>query len=69
LIFWGGCCDSRKVLSSGSPVMVTDHVKKNMKILGNDGGLIFSPIHNVQPEVSPENILSLFKAADMFGNY
>jgi len=69
LIFWGGCCDSRKVLSSGSPVMVTNHVKKNMKILGNDGGLIFSPIHNVQPEVSPENILSLFKAADMFGNY
>jgi len=69
LIFWGGCCDSRTVLGSGTPEQVRQHVRKNMEILGYGGGLVFNQIHNIQPGVPAENIVAMFEAAYEYGEY
>ncbi len=66
IIFWGGCCDTRKVLATGSEKTISEHVKNNIEILGKDGGLVFNQIHNIQPDIPPENILALFKSAKRY---
>ena len=69
LIFWGGCCDSREILVNGSPEDIRKDVKRRVEILGKNGGLIFNQIHNILADVPPENILALFDAAALYGQY
>ena len=69
LIFWGGCCDTREVLVKGTPGDVKNDVKKRVKILGQNGGLIFNQIHNILADIPPENIKALFEAAILYGRY
>ncbi|MCL5771727.1 MAG: methyltransferase [Actinobacteria bacterium] len=69
LIFWGGCCDTRNMLPNGTPEKIFDHVKLNIKTLGQNGGLVFNQVHNIQPDVPSENIMALFKAASIYGKY
>ena len=64
--FWGGGADTRFVLNSGSPQEVIDHVRANIEILAPGGGFIFNTIHNILPDVPPENILAMFKAIDYY---
>lgn len=33
------------------------------------GGFVFNPVHNIQPNVPPENIVALFEAARESGRY
>ena len=56
LIFWGGCCDTKNILPKATPEKILDHVKENIRILGKNGGLVFNQIHNIEPDVPPENI-------------
>jgi uroporphyrinogen decarboxylase len=69
LIFWGGCCDTRKILPKANSETLLEHVKNNIRILGKDGGLVFNQVHNIQPEVPPSSIIALFEAASMYGRY
>ncbi|MCL5071650.1 MAG: hypothetical protein M1308_12270 [Actinobacteria bacterium] len=69
IIFWGGCCDTREVLVKGSPEDIKEDVKRRIKILGKNGGLIFNQIHNIQADVPPENIIAMFEAANLYGQY
>ena len=69
IIFWGGCCDVRKVLPRGTVKEVEEDVKKKISILGEDGGLIFAPEHNIMADVPPENIISMLEAAYEYGKY
>ena len=62
IAFWGGF-DTQKILPFGTPREITDEVKRLMEILGKDGGYIFSPGHNIQPLVPPENMRVMFDAA------
>jgi len=61
IVFWGGGVDTQKVLPSGSVQEVIDHVKRNMDALAPGGGFVFSAVHNIQAEVSPENIMAMWK--------
>jgi uroporphyrinogen decarboxylase len=69
LVFWGGCVNTREILVKGTPGDVKNDVKKRVKILGRNGGLIFNQIHNILADVPPENILALFEAAELYGQY
>ncbi|TYB94763.1 MAG: methyltransferase [Kosmotoga sp.] len=69
LTFWGGGCDTQHVLPFGSIEELEDDVKKRMDIFAPDGGLVFAAIHNIQKEVSPEKIVSLYDNAYDFGSY
>jgi len=65
LVFWGGGCDTR-TLTSGSPQEVREAVKRNIDILSNGGGYIFSSIHNITAEVSPDNVIAMYETAATF---
>lgn len=69
ITFWGGGCDSQSVLPFGSPEQVADEVKRRIDDLAPEGGFVFSPIHNVQTGVPPENVVSMFETAREYGVY
>ena len=62
ITFWGGGADTRAVLNHGSPAQVKDDVRRRMDILAPGGGFVFNPIHNILPDVPPENIVAMFEA-------
>lgn len=68
LTFWGGGCDTRTVLNRGTPEEVKRHVKERLDILSPGGGFVFNTVHNILPEVPPENIVAMMEAvADYSG--
>ena len=69
LVFWGGGIDSQKVLPFASPQQIREEVKKNIGMFKPGGGYVFNSVHNIQPEVPPENVVALFDAAYEFGQY
>lgn len=69
ITFWGGLCDSQSTLPFGTPEEIRSEVRRNMKCLMPNGGYIASNIHNITAEVSPDNIMAMFKAAKEFRNY
>jgi uroporphyrinogen decarboxylase len=69
LAFWGGGCDSQRVLPRGSPSEVAGDVRRNLEAFKPGGGYVFNSIHNIQGEVPPENIVALFDAAHEYGFY
>ena len=69
LVFWGGGCDSQRVLPRGTPSEVAENVRRNLEALSPGGGYVFNSIHNIQGEVPPENIVAMFDMAYEFGFY
>jgi uroporphyrinogen decarboxylase len=60
LTFWGGGCDTQHVLPEATPDEVRRHVKERVEILSPGGGFVFSQIHNILPNVPPENIAAMY---------
>lgn len=69
LVFWGGGCDTQKVLPRGSLEDIREEVKRNIEIFAPDGGFVFTPVHNIQPDVDPEKIVTLYDEARKSGKY
>jgi len=69
LVFWGASCDSQKVLPYGTPDEVRDETEGRIKDLKSNGGYVFSPIHNVQPGVPPENVEAMYETFFEYRNY
>ena len=62
LCFWGGGCDTQRILPFATPEGVYEHTKKNVEIFKPGGGFVFNQVHNIQVGVPPENILAMFEA-------
>lgn len=69
ITFWGGGVDTQEVLNRKTPAEVKDAVKKNVDILSPGGGFVFCQVHNVQPDVPPENVLAMYEALDEVTGY
>jgi uroporphyrinogen decarboxylase len=69
LTFWGGGVDTQKVLPNGTPQQVKDEVKKRIDDLAPGGGFVFATVHNIQPDVPPENIEAMWEALQEYGKY
>ena len=69
LSFWGGGCDTQGTLAFGTPEDVEEQVKRRISALAPGGGYVFNQVHNIQPQVPPENIVRMFEAALEFGGY
>lgn len=69
LTFWGGGCDTQRVLPSGSIQEVKDEVKKRIDDLAPGGGFIFAPVHNIQADVPPQNMLAMWETLQEYGKY
>ena len=63
LCFWGGGIDVQQVLPFASHERIRDEVAYSIDTLGKDGGYVFCPAHNVQPDVSPDRIDVMYQAA------
>jgi uroporphyrinogen decarboxylase len=68
LSFHGGI-DAQYVLPFGTPDEVCHHTRKYIQALGPGGGFILAPVHNVQGDVSPENLVAMRDAVEEFGYY
>jgi uroporphyrinogen decarboxylase len=69
IVFWGGGCDTQRVLPFGSPEDVEEEVKRRIRDFAPGGGFVFNQVHNIQPNISPENIVAMFDAAYTYGKY
>jgi uroporphyrinogen decarboxylase len=59
IAFWGGM-DSQHLLPFGRPEEVRVGVRRMFELMGADGGYVLSAVHNIQPDVPPENIVAMF---------
>lgn len=64
--FWGGGCDTRHILNRYPPAEVKRHVRERLEVFSPGGGFVFNPVHNILPEVPPENIVAMFEAVAEF---
>lgn len=69
LIFWGGGCNTQSVLPLGTPEDVREEVKRRLGDLAPGGGYVFAQVHNIQPDVPPENIVAMWETALECGAY
>jgi uroporphyrinogen decarboxylase len=67
ITFWGGGCDTQHVLSRGTPTEVGEEVRRRIDDLAPGGGFVFCQVHNIQPEVPPENVVAMLEAAAELG--
>jgi uroporphyrinogen decarboxylase len=67
--FWGGGCDTQKVLPFGTPDDVRKDVQQRIEKLSPNGGLVFCTVHNIQADVSPENIMAMYEAYRKHGSF
>jgi uroporphyrinogen decarboxylase len=69
LTFWGGGVDTQGVLPNGTPQEVKDDVRRNIESLAPGGGFVFNTVHNIQADVSAENLVAMFEALEEYGIY
>jgi len=69
LVFWGGGVDTQSILPHGSTNQVRDEVKRRLNDLMPGGGFVFNPVHNIQADVPPENILAMWETLQEYGVY
>lgn len=67
IAFWGGGVNTQGVLDKGSPTEIRDAVRRNVEIFAPGGGYVFTQVHNIQPNVPPENIQAAFDEAQKKG--
>ncbi len=60
ICFWGGI-NSQSVLPFGTPEEVRKETRRIISILGEGGGYVLNSVHNIQPEVPPENVVAMFE--------
>jgi len=68
ICFWGGI-DTQEVLPFGTPSQVREEVKRRLDDLAAGGGYVLAAVHNIRPEVPPENIVAMIESARELGVY
>ncbi len=64
-----GAIDTQHVLPFGSTGDVKREVERRIQDLGPGGGYILAPVHNVQADVPPENLVTMYRHARLVGRY
>jgi len=66
--FWGGGIETVGTLNSGTTEQVRTEVLNRLEILTKGGGYVFNTVHNIMPDVPPENIVAMYEAVNEFNN-
>ncbi|RMF90404.1 MAG: hypothetical protein D6741_16905, partial [Planctomycetota bacterium] len=69
ITFWGGGCDTHRVLTQSTPEDIREHVRRQIDILAPGGGFVFQQVHNILADVEPAHIVAMLDAAHEFGRY
>ena len=64
-----GAIDTQKALPFGTPEEVAAETLRCIDALGRGGGYILAPVHNVQADVPPENLIAMCEAVKLHGKY
>lgn len=67
LTLWGGACSTQTTMTHGCVEDIVQEAKEMIKIFAPGGGFVFSQIHNIQADISPEKILAFFDTALEYG--
>ncbi|MDD5679278.1 MAG: uroporphyrinogen decarboxylase family protein [Kiritimatiellae bacterium] len=67
IVFWGGGCDTQRILPTAAPGEIRAHVRERLGIFKPGGGYVFNQVHNIQPNVPVENIIAMLDAAYEYG--
>jgi len=68
LCFHGGI-DIQEVMPNGTLKDIEDEVKRRIAIYAPGGGYIICAAHCIQEDVSPKNVVAMYKYAEKWGNY
>ena len=66
--FWGGGIETAGVLNNSTPQQVRDQVFERLEMFSKGGGFVFNTVHNILPDVPPENIVAMFEAINEYNN-
>jgi uroporphyrinogen decarboxylase len=66
ITFWGGGIETVGTLNSATTEQVRAEVLNRLEILSKGGGYVFNTVHNIMPDVPPQNILAMFNAVKEF---
>ena len=64
--FWGGGIETVGTLNTGSLAQIRDQVFERLEVFSEGGGFVFNTIHNILPDVPPQNIVAMFDAVHEF---
>lgn len=64
--FWGGGIETAGVLNNATPEKVREQVLERLEIFSEGGGFVFNTVHNILPDVPPENIVAMYDAINEF---
>ena len=62
----GGGVETVVTLNNGTPEQVREQVLERLEIMSAGGGFVFNTVHNILPDVPPQNILAMFDAVKEF---
>ncbi|HLD36082.1 MAG TPA: uroporphyrinogen decarboxylase family protein [Planctomycetota bacterium] len=60
-VIFHGAVDNQRILPFGTKDEVRQEVLDNLRILGQFGGYILAPCHNIQSVTPPENIVAMYE--------
>ena len=63
ITFWGAGIDTQHVLPEGSLQEIKDQVNRVFDIMAPGGGFVFVPVHNIQANIQPERIVTVYDTA------
>lgn len=66
--FWGGGVETAGMLNEGTPEKIREQVLERMEIFSRGGGYVFNTVHNILPDVPPQNIIAMFDAVKEYNN-
>lgn len=64
--FLGGGIDTASVLNRGTPEQIRAQVLERLEIFSPGGGYIFNTVHNILPDVPPQNVIAMYDALHEF---
>lgn len=63
ICFWGGGCNTQRVLGAGRPEDVARDVRDLVRTFKKNSGFVFNQVHNIMGNVPPENIIAMLDTA------
>jgi len=67
IAFWGAGANPHGTLLNGNRDEVSREIRSRIDLFDSNGGWVFAPIHNIQPDVEPEKIEAMFETMDTYG--
>ncbi len=64
ITFWGGGCDTQRILPMATPGQVKENVRELTGIFAPGGGFVFQQVHNILANVPPPNIVAMLEAVN-----